>query len=77
MKTMDRSSKDEIQEVRIKVEPEIKEEPGLQKKSAKKRKAKPAEHREEPVSIKLEIKTEIKEENVIDYSPGTSQTTAR
>ena len=55
MKTMGRSGKDEIQEVRIKVEPEIKEEPGLYKKSAKKRKAKPAEHREEPVSIKLEI----------------------
>ncbi len=77
MKTMDRSSKDEIQEVRIKVESEIKEEPGIQKKSAKKRKAKPAKLIEEPVSIKLEIKTEIKEENVIDYSPGTSQTTAR
>jgi hypothetical protein len=73
MKTMGIRSKDEIQEVRIKVEPEIKEEPGLQKKSAKKRKAKPAE----PVSIKVEIKSEIKEENVIDYSPVTSQTTAR
>jgi hypothetical protein len=77
MKTMDRNSKDEIQEVRIKVEPEIKEEPGLQKKSAKKRKAKPTEHNGEPVSIKVEIKTEIKEENVIDFSPGTSQTVAR
>jgi hypothetical protein len=73
MKTMDRRSKDEIQEVRIKVEPEIKEEPGLQKKSAKKGKAKPAE----PVSIKVQIKSEIKEENVVDYSPGTSQTIAR
>ena len=77
MKTMGRRSKDKIQEVRIKVEPEIKEEPGLHKKSAKKRKAKPAEHREEPVSIKLEIKTEIKEENVVDHSPGTSHTVAR
>jgi hypothetical protein len=74
---MGRSSKDEIQEVRIKVEPEIKEEPGIQKKSTKKRKANPAKLIEEPVSIKLEIKTEIKEENAIDYSPGTSQTTAR
>jgi hypothetical protein len=29
------------------------------------------------VSIKVEIKSEIKEENVVEYPPGTSQTVGR